>query len=517
MINSSRLHNSKRNLVYGLISIVITLLLNFIVRTFFIKYLGIKYLGVNGLFTNILTLLSLAELGFGNVMVYSMYKPLAFNNKEKIQAIIKLYKKVYTIIGFIVAIIGISIIPFMDFIILDETNIENLTYIYLLYLINSVAYYFFAHKKSILIADQKTYINTQYRYIFSIIKALLQIGILIILQNFIIFLFIQVISTIAENVFISRKVNIMYPFLKEKNSEILSSIELNRIKGDVKALVLSNIGYIVLNGTDNIIISAMVGVDWVGLLSNYTLITGSLIMILSQLATAITGSVGNFIAKEKTEKSYELFKKIDFINYWLYGFSTICLIILINPFITLWLGNNYTLSLIAVIIIGTNFLIDGLLSSLWTFRTTMGLFVQGKYRPIIAAMLNIVISLILVQSLGLLGVLLGTTLSKILVNVWYDPYIIFKHGFKIFPKEYYKNYIKRIFLLAIISIGLLEIYQIIIANDITIFRFFILLIITVIIPNIIFFILFKKTEEFKYFLGLFKQVVNKRGVDSSNG
>lgn len=518
MNNASRVHNSKRNLVHGLVSQVITLILNFIVRTFFVKYLSVVYLGVNGLFANILTVLSLAELGFGTAMVYSMYKPLANNDNKKIQALINLYAKVYAIIGIIVAIMGFSLIPFMDYIILDQPNISNLTLIYLLYLINSVSSYFFAYKKSVLIADQKAYINSQYRYIFSIIRALLQIGILIIYKSFIIYLVIQVLATIAENIFVSHKVNRMYPFLKGKNSEKLSDGELKRIKEDVKALILSNIGRVALDGTDNIIISAKVGVQWVGLLSNYTLVTGSLIMIISQVTAAITGSLGNFIAKEKTERSYELFKKIDFMNYWLYGFSTVCFVILINPFITLWLGDNFTLSWITIIVIGSNFLIDGLLNSLWTFRTTMGLFIQGKYRPIIAALINIIFSLILSQYLGLIGVLLGTTVSKVLVNAWFDPYIIFKHGFKESPKKYYIRYLTRVLLLVIITTIIYIISSFLMSNGITISEFILMAIICGFVSNLTFVLLYYKTPEFKYLLSILRGInIDPRKVGLTHG
>lgn len=498
MNKEGRIINSSRNLIYGLISQVITLILGFLVRTFFIIHLNIVYLGVNGLFSNILTVLSLVELGFGTAMIHSMYKPLANKDVTKLQALMNLYAKVYTIVGLAVAVLGLSIIPFMGFIIKDMPDIQNLTIIYILFLMNSVASYFYANKKSVLFADQKAFINSKYHYIFSTVKSFMQIAVLIIFENFILFLIIQVLATFFENYFVSRKVNIMYPFLKEKNSEVLEKNELTRIKNDVKALILSKIGSVALTGTNNIVISIMIGIQAVGLLSNYTLVTGSLIMIISQLTTAITGSVGNFVAIEKTEKSYELFKKIDLVHYWIYGFSTVGLVILINPLITLWIGKNYTLSLATVIIIGANFMIDGLLNSFWTFRTTMGLFVQGKYRPIIAAIISIAASLILVQFFGLIGVLLGTTCSKVLVNVWYDPYIIFKHGFNKSPKPYYKFYIIRILILVVI-IAVLQIIskQIIDIENVTIGGFVALGVVTVLLPNIVLLAIYYKTAEFK--------------------
>lgn len=513
MNSSSRFLNSGKNLLYGLASQFITMILNFMVRTVFIKYLGIYYLGVNGLFTNILTVLSLAELGFGTAMVYSMYKPLAVDDKKKLQALMKLYSRVYFFIGLIVVILGISIIPFMDYIISDKPNIDNITMIYLLFLANSVSSYFFAFKRSILNADQKAFINSRYSYIFSAVKAVLQIGVLVLFQNYIVFLLIQLFITVAENLFVSKKVDKMYPYIHQKHQEKLSRNELKKIKEDIKALTLSNIGRVALNGSDNIIISAKLGVGWVGLLSNYTLITGTVIMVISQVTTAITGSVGNFIANENRGKQFELFKSVDFIHYWLYGFSTICLFILLNPFIVLWIGGEYKLSWPTVLAIALNFLVNGLLTSLWTFRTTMGLFVQGKYRPIIAAIINIVVSIILADYFGLLGVLLGTTIARVLVNVWYDPYIIFKYGFNKSAKAYYINYIIRLFVLCFTTL-MIYMPSVFILNlnvNVTIAKFIVLMFITLTVPNIVFYILYRNTNEFKYLLKQFNHVKVRMG------
>lgn len=498
MKSESRVVNSLKNMINGLLSQFISLALSFVVRTIFIIYLDKVYLGVNGLFTNILTILSLAELGFGTAMIYSMYKPLAKKDYTKIQAIMKLYSKVYICIGIIVAILGFSIIPFMDYIIKDKPNIDNLTLIYLMFLANSVFSYFFAYKRSILIADQKDYICSQYRYIFNFIKSLLQIIILVLTSNFILYLLIQIISTLLENIFISMKVDKMYPYLKEKNQNKLSKSELNRIIEDVKALILTKVGHVMLNGTDNIIISAIVGVTWVGLLSNYTLIITALTMVLSQITSSITGSVGNFIAKENKDKQYNLFYTIDFIIFWLYSFCGICLIVLSNPFIEIWIGKDYILDELSVIILAINFIISGVMSSLWTFRSTMGLFTQGKYRPIAVALINIIVSIFLGKYMGISGVLLGTTISRLSVSLWYDPYIIHKYGFQRSVKSYYLTYIYRIINIFAICLLLLIIKNIIFTNYSGLGCFIAMVFICLFIINIYFIIIYRKLDEFKY-------------------
>lgn len=508
MNSESRVINSLKNMINGLLSQFISLVLSFVVRTVFIIYLDKVYLGVNGLFTNILTILSLAELGFGTAMIYSMYKPLAKKDYTKIQAIMKLYSKVYIWIGIIVAILGISIIPFMDYIIKDKPNIDNLTLIYLMFLANSVFSYFFAYKRSILTADQKDYICSQYRYVFNFIKSILQIIILVLTSNFILYLLIQIISTLLENILVSMKVDKMYPYLKEKNQNKLSKSELNRIIEDVKALILTKVGHVMLNGTDNIIISAIVGVTWVGLLSNYTLITGALTMVLSQITSSVTGSVGNFIAQESKDKQYNLFNTVDFITFWLYSFCGICLIILFNPFIKIWIGKDYMLSEFSVTILAINFIISGIMSSLWTFRSTMGLFTQGKYRPIVAAVLNIIVSIFLGKYIGIAGVLLGTTISRLFVNLWYDPYIIYKYGFEKNVKKYYLTYFYRIINVSIICIVLFLIRNLVLSISINLSNFILMAFICLFLINIYFIIIYKNLEEFKYIKNLSKNLKN---------
>ena len=512
----SRVNNSIKNMTNGLFSQLISVILNFVVRTVFIEYLSEEYLGINGLFTNILTMLSLAELGFGTAMVYSMYKPLAENNVEKLKSLMKLYKKVYLWIGIVIAICGISIIPFMDYLIKDKPHVDNLRLIYLMFLVNSVFSYFYAYKRSILSADQKEYIISQYRYIFIVIRSVFQIGILIILNDFIIYLVIQIVMTLLENIFLSQKVDRLYPFLKEKNIEKLPTGEIKKIKEDVKALMISKFGNVMLNGTDNIIISRFIGVAAVGVLSNYTLITGAIVMVLSQISSAITGSIGNYVAKENKDSQYKLFKRVDFCIFWIYGFSTICLITLLNPFVELWIGKEYVLEEITIIILSVNFLINGIVSLLWTFRSTMGLFIQGKYRPIIVAGLNIIVSIILAKKLGIVGVLLGTTISRTLVNLWYDPYVIFKNGFNRSVGAYYLSYVFRSFLIAIICSIIYLFKQFIFRNGVNKIRFIGLMFVVTIISNIIFVVVYYNKSEFKYIERIFKNIYLKLSLKGNN-
>ncbi|GHU81157.1 sugar translocase [Clostridia bacterium] len=502
MQKNSRVHNSIRNSTYGIIAAVVASVMGFVVRTIFVMYLDSAYLGVNGLFTQILTILSLADLGFGVAIVHAMYKPIYEKDTRKLQILMELYKKIFTIIGVVVAAAGLAVIPFMDYIIKDKPDIPNLTFIYCLFLMSSSFSYFFAYRRAILSADQKEYINTKYKYYFIIIKSVFQIAVVILLRNFVAYLVIQVLCTVAENIYLSQKVKKMYPFLREKANEKLPKAEVAIIKNDIKAMALTRMGFILLNGTDNIIISSFVGIVAVGFLSNYMLLTTVVVTVLTQLTSGITGSVGNFVAGEKPEEQYKLFKRIDFAIFWLYGFSAICLATLLNPFVFLWLGSEFLFDTSIILVISANFLIEGLLSICWLFRSTMGLFVQGRYRAILSAVVNVILSLILVKYLGVFGVLIGTTISRVAVDLFYAPYIIFKHGLKRSVKSYYATYGRRIFLLGAIAVFLAAVSYLIVGTNVTVLKFIVLLIITVSVPNICFFLAFKKKEEFLYFKDL---------------
>jgi len=478
-----------------------------VTRTIFIKILNENYLGINGLFSNILSMLSLVELGIGSAIIYSMYKPLAEKNEKEISALMNFYKKIYNCIGVIVTILGLSLIPFLKIIVNNTNNIKNLEFIYILFLLNTSISYFFSYKRSIISADQKEYILSKYRMYFSIIKSILQIIVLYLAKSFILFLFMQILCTFLENIFVSLEVDKIYPFLRHNKKERISNKEKNNIMENVKALTIYKISGTLLDSTDNILISSLLNVNLVGLLSNYTLITNSINMILTQFSSSVTASVGNYIATENSKRYEELLLLLTFIQYIFFGFSFVCLATLLNPFLTLWIGKKFLLSYPTVFIISLNFFIVGILSPIWTFRTTMGLFKYGKYRPIFTAIINLGISIFLGNKIGIIGILLGTTISRIVTNVWFDPYIVYKYGLK----ENFTKYLKKLgiyFIICIIDIILINYFISFLNSNIIGFIFSI-------IVNIIVFsfsnLFLYRTYEFKYVIAKVKSIISKKG------
>ena len=507
-MENSRLKNSALNFASGFLGRVLTILLNFVVRTIFIYCLNEAYLSVNGLYSNILTVLSLAELGFGSAMVFRMYAPVAAKDYQKTAALLHFYKKIYAVIGAVIFGLGLCVIPFMDYIIKDKPDVSGLTLYYILFLINTtISYWFASYKASVLYADQKEYIKTNVQNAMSILQSALQIVLLLIFRKYLLYLLIQLGCNIILNLYVAHLVDKRYPQIREHRDARLTSDERGQIKKDAEALVLSRFGHVVLNGTDNIIISAVVGVLWVGRLSNYTLICDSVTSALCQITAAITGSLGNFFATEDKHAGYALFKKVEFLNFWLYGFSFIALVTLLDPFVQIWAGGRFVLGLPISIAIAINFFVAGYMNTLWVFRSTLGLFKQGKFRPILVAILNIVLSIVLGRLWGVFGVLFATFLSRAAISLWYDPLILHRYGFEVSCKPFFARYFRRVLLLTAVLIALLTIRHVVLSSATTALRFAVMTMVTAIVPNAIFWLAYRRCEEYAYFRSIVKDRV----------
>lgn len=507
-MENSRLKNSALNFASGFLGRVLTILLNFAVRTIFIYCLNEAYLSVNGLYSNILTVLSLAELGFGSAMVYRMYAPVAVKDYQKAAALLQFYKKIYIIIGVVIFLLGLCVIPFMDYIIKDKPDISGLTLYYILFLVNtSISYWFSSYKASVLYADQKEYIKTNVQNAMAILQSGLQIVLLLLFRKYLLYLLIQLAGNIFLNLYVAHLVDKRYPEIQTYQGDSLSAEERVQIRKDTEALVLSRFGHVALNGTDNIIISAVVGVLWVGRLSNYTLICDSVTSVLCQITAAITGSLGNFFATEDKHAGYALFKKVEFLNFWLYGFSFIALVTLLDPFVQIWAGERFVLGLPISIAIAINFFVAGYMNTLWVFRSTIGLFKQGKFRPILVAILNIILSIFLGKLWGVFGVLFATFLSRAAISLWYDPLILHRYGFEVSCKPFFARYFRRVLLLTTILIVMLTIRYVVLSSATTVLRFAVMTMFTAIVPNAIFWLAYHRCEEYAYFRSIVKDRV----------
>ena len=427
-------------------------ILAFILRTIFIKILGEDYLGVNGLLTNVLSMLSLAELGVSAAINFSLYKPLAENDNERISTLMSFYRKAYSIIGAVVFVLGIVLMFFLKYIIKDYESIQNLNIIYLLYLLNTVSTYFISYKETLITADQKNYKLTKINFISILVLYLLQIILLVVTRNYIVYLVTQYLVTliqrVATNIYISKE----YSYISFKSKEKLNPEDKNTIITNIKAMFLHKIGDYCINGTDNIIISSFISIGLVGIYSNYVNLITILTSFISVIYGGVTASIGNLIATENEEKRIGVFKKLNFVGFIIYGLCSVCFLNLFNPFIELWIGQKYLLSFGTVVLIVLNFYITGARVPITTMKSAAGLYKQDRYTPLLQSLINLVISIALVKPLGIAGVLLGTLISSIAIPLWQRPYIIYKYIFKKSSKEYFILFFKYLFTILFISI-----------------------------------------------------------------
>lgn len=452
--DSGRVNNSIRNSLYSVISYTITIIFSFITRTVFIKTLGAEFLGINGLFSGVLSMLSFAELGLGTAIVYAMYKPLALNDRKNISALMNLYRKAYTTIGGVIFIVGLGITPFLEYLIKDYPDLSNLKLYFVLFLTNSSISYFYAHKRSIIIASQKAYIDSKNRMVFMVIQNIFQILVLILYNNYLLYLLIQILSTLISNISISKKADLMFPYLEKYKKETLSKEERKSIGKNVLAMISHKTGSVIVSGTDNILIASFVGIYWLGLYSNYTLILNVVKSLILQLINPVTASIGNLNAIEDEERSYDIFKKMLFFNFSISLISSLLLLNIYNPFIKFWIGGEYLLSLDIVFLIVIDFFVIQMRKTAIIFIDTYGLFWEIKLKSLVEAIVNLCVSLVLlvILDLGIYGVLMGTLISNIVTNIWWEPYVVYKYKFKRSIVEYFSIYFKYFIFTAFVAL-----------------------------------------------------------------
>ena len=503
-----RIKNSIKNTIAAMSSNILTIIIGLIAQAVFIRILGTEYLGINGLFTNIISMLGIVELGIGSAIVYNLYKPIANRDKETIKSLMNFYKKAYHIIALVVFIIGISIIPFLSYFI-GETIVDiNINLVYLLFIIDIVCSYLLTYKRSLLYADQKNYIINIIHMIYLVTLNISQLLLLYITKNYYFYLGIKIILRIIENVVITIIVNKKYSYLKEKNIKKLDKKIEKDIFQKVKALFFHKIGSFIVLGTDNLIISRYLGIITVGLYSNYYMIINALNTLFSQALTALTPSVGNLLVEKKTKKNFEVFRKVRFINFWIATFTSVALLIIMNSFITIWIGEAYLLSNLVLITLVINFFMTMMRNSYSTFKEAAGIFHEDRYVPIIESFVNIVASIILLKYFGLAGVFMGTIISGLILWCYSYPRFVYK---KLFCRSYL-SYIKETISYIILFILILIIsYKI--SNIYTFYNIWVQLlyniIVSLIIPNIILLIIFYKNDNLKYYYRLFKKLVKK--------
>lgn len=502
-----RIGKSVVNVLSSLIGQFFAIFIGFISRIIFVNQLGDTYLGINGLCTSIVGLLSLTELGVGEAINYKLYKPLAENNVEQLKSLMKLYKTVYFIIGSTIIIIGLSLLPFLNFFLKtsDINSVNNFYVIFILFIINSASSYFFSYKRALIISDQKRFVVNIYHYTSYFIMNLVQIIILIQTNNYIFYLIVMILFTIGLNIFISNKANTLYPFLKDKIVNKLSTSDISEIKKNTLALMCHKVGSQVVNSTDNILASKLIGIVVVGIYSNYLLIITALNTIISQLFSAITASVGNLGATEDEKKSESVFYRLFFGNFVFVLVVCASFYSSIDFLIVKMFGPQRVLEHNVLLCMLINLFLYNIRRTVWTFRDGLGLFWYDRYKAIAEAVVNLVASVILGIKFGLFGILLGTIVSTVLTSLWIEPYVLFKYAFKKTTTTYFFKLFGYSILGAIVCI--ISKYLVSFIQIEGYFGFCLGCCISCFVVFAFIFVLFRHSDEFLSYCQIFKNII----------
>ncbi len=514
MNQKSRTSNSIKNIIFALCCQVSGALLGFVTKTIFLNILGDTYNGMLGFFANIVSVLSLAELGLGAAIVFALYKPIAERNTPRLQSLMGFYKKVYTYIAGIVLVMGLLLLPFLPLLTEDIAD-GSLVYIYyVIYLLNTVTSYLFIYKSALLNADQRNRIVRLVNMAYTILRNVIEIGVLLLTRNFVLYLFVQLCCTIGNNFTISFIANKLYPWLK-KRGEKLEKAETKKIFSDVKSVVLYKIGGVLLNNTDNILINLIVGLVAVGYFSNYMMIVGLITTVLELMFSATVGSVGNLNASSSKEHSKSVYNIMGFIGFWIYTFCAISMFVLIDDVVCLWIGQSRVLGTAVSLALALNLFVVGLLQGTMVFRNTTGLFRKAKFIIIITAGVNIILSIGLGYVGGIAGIVFATSIARLTTNFWYEPYILHRDIFKTKAKGYFIKTAKYI-----IVAGIAGVATYFLANLITQSGFIGLVykaMICVSVPNIILLVAFCRSVEFKELWARLKSLLRRtKHIENNN-
>ena len=499
MKGQSRTEYSIRNSSVASLARVVTIVLGYVTRVVFTHMLGQEYVGISGLFLDVFNVLSLSELGISVAITYALYKPIAENDIEKQKAVMDLYRRLYLMVAMIVLIAGLAIYPFLDVLIKGQPEVEHLRLIYLLYLTNSVVSYLFVYKKTLIDACQHMYVSMLYYGGFMTLQYVLQIVVLVLTRNFILYLVVYLMCTLTHNIAVSRRAEKMFPFLKEKKVLPLPREEKKDIFKNLKAMLMHKVGYVAVKNTDTLLLSSMIGIVATACYTNYYLVIGSVQQVLNQAFQGVAASIGNLGVSEEDNKLEQVFEAGFFVGYWIYGFSAVCLYELLELFIAVSFGTEYLFTTEVTFVLCMNFYLTGMRQASLSFRDSLGLFWYDRYKSVIEALVNLIASILLALQFGVIGIFLGTCISTVIVPLWLEPYILYKYRIHRPMKGYF---IKFGLYTGVLLVGGIITHTICRCMEGPyIFQLLTRIPICVIVPNMLILLFFHKTEEFKFLQG----------------
>ena len=507
----SRTENASRNILWGAINKIISLGLPFITRTVMIYTLGMQYVGLGSLFSSILQVLSFAELGIGSALVFSMYKPMAEGDDEKICALLSFYRKSYRIIGSVILVFGLVLMPFLESLIAgDIPEGINLQALFSIYLINNIlGYFLYAYKQSLFTASQRTDMISKIGMGLQLLSSVGQILTLVLLHNYYVYVIVIPVITCLNNLCIGVLTDKYYPQYKCRGN--LEKKELKIIEKKVGGMVFQKIGGIVLSSVDTIVISAFLGLTTLALYQNYYYIITSIFGFLTVIMQSIIAGVGNSVATETTDKNYKDFKKFNFIYIWIVAWCTTCLLCLYQPFMRLWVGQKNMFGSGMVVLFALYFFVHKWCDMLYVYQEACGIWWETKFVPLVAAILNLIVNIILVKTIGLPGILISTIVSVVLIYDTGYAKVIFNTYFKKIQGGLRKYWARQAMYLlsALFASAVTVIICSLFETSSSLLALIVNGVVCVVVPNIIYFLLWRNLPEFEYFRTIVCRVFGK--------
>lgn len=425
----NRSQNAIRNVAFGLIYKILSVVFPFAVRTVFIHTLGAEYLGLNSLFTSILTVLNLTELGFSSAVVFCMYEPIANDDSDAVNALLLLYKKVYRYIGMIILIVGVAIVPIIKYFIKGSYPEDiSIIVVYLFFLLNTViSYFLFAYLQALITALQREDVLSKVNIVIQSIMYITQIIILLCVHNYYCYIFTMPVFTIISNIRIAIVAKKMFPNYKPYG-KVGKEIKA-QLKEKIIGLVINKICTVSRNAFDSIFISMFLGLIDTAIYNNYYYILNAIAMITCVVVNAVVAGAGNSVALETAEKNYNDMQRMNFIYMWICGWFTICMLCLYQSFMKIWVGESMLYPMGCVVLLCLYFYILKMSDVRYIYELARGLWWENRHRSIAEAISNLVLNYILGRFFGVYGIIIATIFSLFFINFLYGTRIIFKYYF----------------------------------------------------------------------------------------
>lgn len=501
----NRTQNATRNIVFGVILKIYQILLPFIMRTAMIYLMGVEYLGLNSLFTSILQVLNLAELGVGSAMVYSMYKPIAENDKLTICALLKLYKKYYFFIGLIIACVGVLLTPLIPKLI--SGDIPGQLNVYILYLLNLAAtvmtYWLFAYKNSLLQAYQRSDIASKITIVTTSLQYATQLIVLWLFHNYYLYIIVMLFTQAMTNVITAMAASHLYPDMEPKGD--LTDRTVKTINQRIKDLFTAKLGATIVNSADTIVISAFLGLTILAMYQNYYFIMSSVMGILTVVFSSCLAGVGNSMVTESAEKNYNDFRVLTFLINWIVTVCMCCFATVYQPFIELWIGKDYTFDEMVVALFCVYFYLVTMQQVNGMYKDAAGVWHQDRFRPLIAAMVNLFLNIILVQFWGIYAILLSTIISYVFISMPWMISNVFKYVFHRSWKQFMKEFV--IYFIAACIITFLCCILCRTTRELSLLgQVIINLILSVVLSNIVMYVIYRKNSYYNQMVELVDRI-----------